>query len=41
MNANLNRFPTIFTPIKWMISFVIPDDGLKATGLNWNSGLGV
>lgn len=24
-----------------MISFVIPDDDLKATGLNWNSGLGV
>lgn len=35
IDSNLNRLPTIFTSIKWMISFAIPDDDLKVTALEF------
>lgn len=35
IDSDLNRFPTIFTSIKWMISFAIPDNDLKVTALEF------
>lgn len=36
-HQNLNRFPTILTTASDMIPCTIPDDGLKAAGVNTSS----